>query len=171
MTLNFESVFSSFPMGRDRTVQLFRPMRQKFLNCPWIKEQPDKLKILPQAGMGRDSLSKSGTGRRMGQSLFFCQSPRRDKERDRTITIFPMISCFRRYFPVLERLFLFQNVLFCFRMSFSVLECPSLLLEHRLPFFGFFLESDFVPGRTRTKKVCPRNFAPVLVSAFLFTDN
>ena len=35
------------------------------------KGQLDKLKILPWAGMGRDSLSKSGTEYGTRQSLFF----------------------------------------------------------------------------------------------------
>ena len=42
--------------------------------------QRDNLKILPRAGTGRDSLSKSGTGRGTGQSLFFYQNPGRDRD-------------------------------------------------------------------------------------------
>ena len=51
-----------------------------------------------RAGMGRDSLSKSGMGHGTGQSLFFCQNPGRD--RDGTIAIFFL------WFPVLQHLFL-----------------------------------------------------------------
>ena len=36
--------------------------------------------ILPRAGTGRNSLSKSGTGHGTGQSLFFCQNPVRYAE-------------------------------------------------------------------------------------------
>ncbi len=67
--------------------------------CPGTKGQRDKLKILSRDRTGRDSLSKSGTGRGTGQSLFFCQN----LVQDRTITIF---CCFRTF-------------LSCFRMSFS----------------------------------------------------
>ena len=58
---------------RDGTVQLFGTKGQKFLHCPGIKGQGDKLKILPRDGTGRDSQNsgrdgpgqpKSGTGRR-----------------------------------------------------------------------------------------------------------
>ena len=54
---------------RDRTVQLFGTKGQKFLCCPGTKGQRDKLKILPQDGTGRDSQSKSGTGRGTGQGF------------------------------------------------------------------------------------------------------
>ena len=50
---------------------LFRTKGQKFLHCPGTKGQQDKLKILPWHETGRYSLSKSGTGHGMGQSLFF----------------------------------------------------------------------------------------------------
>jgi hypothetical protein len=97
-------------------VQLFGTKGQKFLHCPGTKGQQDKLKILPWDGTGRDSMSKYGTGRGTGQSLFFCQNPGRDAGRDGTgkSLFFPIISCFRTYlsvlvrtFPVLERPFLF----------------------------------------------------------------
>ena len=46
------------------------------------KGQRDKLNVLLRDGTGQDSLSKSGTGRGMGQSLFFRQSPGREAGRD-----------------------------------------------------------------------------------------
>ena len=103
------------------TVQLFGATVEKFLHCPGTKGHQDKLKILPQDGTSRDSLSKSGTGRRTGQgtrqSLLFCQNPGRDVVREDTgqSLFFSMISCFRTSFPVLERPFMFLNVLSCFR--------------------------------------------------------
>jgi hypothetical protein len=90
----FIRVYTSVSNG---TVQLFGTKGQKFLHCPGTKGQRDKLKILPRDGTG-----------------FFtgCPVPFRD-----TITFnfvhfalhifFPMISCFRTPFPVLEHLFLF----------------------------------------------------------------
>ena len=74
---------------------------EKFLHCPRTKGQWDNLKILPWDGMGRDSLSKSGTG----QSLFFCQNTGWGRDR---------ISFFTTSFPVLQHLFLFCNILFLF---------------------------------------------------------
>ena len=50
-------------------MQLFGTKGQKFLPCPGTKGQRDKLKILPRAGMGQDSQSKSGTGRGTGQDF------------------------------------------------------------------------------------------------------
>ena len=103
------------------TVQLFGATVEKFLHCPGTKGHQDKLKILPQDGTSRDSLSKSGTGRRTGQgtrqSLLFCQNPGRDVVREDTgqSLFISMISCFRTSFPVLERPFMFLNVLSCFR--------------------------------------------------------
>ena len=51
----------------DGTVQLFGTKGQKFLHCPGTEGQRDMLKILPRDRTGRDSLSKSETGRGMGQ--------------------------------------------------------------------------------------------------------
>ena len=130
-------------------MQLFGTKVQKFLHCSRTKGQRDKFKILPQAGTDRDSLSKSGTGPRTGQSLFFS-----------------MISCFRTSFPVLKRPFSILEILSCFRMSFSCL---------RMSFSCFlvFWKSDFCPGifapalvsgqrdnKTR-KYFCPRTSHPL----------
>ena len=65
------------------------------------KGQQDKLKILPQDRTIRDSLSKSGTGRGIGQSLFFCQNLGQDAGQDG-----PTLNFFL-WFSVLEHLFLF----------------------------------------------------------------
>ena len=61
----------AFPTVQDSAI--FGTKGQKFLYCR-TKGQQDKLKILPQDGMGRDSLSKSGTGRGTGQSLYLSKS-------------------------------------------------------------------------------------------------
>ena len=50
-------------------MQLFGTKGQKFLRCPGTKGQRDKLKILPRDRTGRDSQSKSGTGRGTGQGF------------------------------------------------------------------------------------------------------
>ena len=42
--------------------------RSTYLHCPGTNGQRDKLKILSWDGIGQDSLSKSGTGRRTRQS-------------------------------------------------------------------------------------------------------
>ena len=92
-------------------------------------------------------------GREMGQSLFFCQNPgwdagrrmwdmrrdagrdagrdtrqdaRRDAGRNWQHFFFPIISCHRTSFPVLECTFSVLECLSCFRTSFSVLELPFL---------------------------------------------
>ena len=85
----------------------------------------------------------------MGQSLFFCQNPgwdagrgmwdtgqdagrdtrqdaRRDAGRNWQHFFFPIISCHRTSFPVLECTFSVLECLSCFRTSFSVLELPFL---------------------------------------------
>ena len=112
-------------------MQLFGTKGQKFLHCPGTKGQRDKLKIRPWDGTGRDSLSKSRTGRGTGQSLFFCQNPGRDG-------IIAIFSCFSTYFPVLEHTFL------VFERPFAVFECL-------FPVFWFLGESYFVPGRPGTE--------------------
>ena len=129
-------------------MQLFGTKGQKFLHCPGTKGQRDKLKILPRDGTGRDSLSKSGTGRGTGQSLFFS-----------------MISCFRTSFPVLERPFLFWNVLSCFRTSFSCYRtsfyCFGTSFSCFLCSFGKVILSRDVPGQRSLSRdfcscPCPR---------------
>ena len=103
-------------------MQLFGTKVQKFLHCSRTKGQRDKFKILPQAGTDRDSLSKSGTGPRTGQSLFFSMISCFRTSFPVLERPFPVLEhpfpVFERPFPVLEHPFLFWNVLFCFRMSF-----------------------------------------------------
>ena len=59
---------------------------QKFVHCLGTKRQGDKLKILPRAGTGRDSLSKPGIGCDTGQYkiLTACPVPSCRTKRDRT---------------------------------------------------------------------------------------
>ena len=78
------------------------------------------------------SMSKSMTGRRTGQSLFFCQNS--------------IISCFITSFTVLEHTLPFLDCTY-----FSFLEHPILFKNVHFLFFGFFWESDFVPGCPRTE--------------------
>ena len=120
----------------DVTVQLFRKKGQKFLHCPGKKGQRDKLNILLQ-----DSLSKSGTGRRKGRLLFFCQNPGQATGQS---LLFSMISCVRTSFPVLERPFLFQNILFCFETSFF---CFRTSFSCFLCSFEKVILSQDIPGQ------------------------
>ena len=83
-------------------MQLFGTRRLKFLHCPRTKGQRDKLKILPRAGTGRDSLIKI-----------------RDGRQDGTITIFlsKLGTVLEHRFPVLEHPFpLLEHLfpVFCF---------------------------------------------------------
>ena len=116
-------------------MQLFGTSERKFLCCPETKGQRDKLKILPWDGTGLDSLSKSGTGRGTGQSLFFYQNPGRDRDGTGQSLIFPTIFCFRTSFS-------------CLRTSFS---CFFVSLGRR-----------FCPGTFRDRGFCPGTFAPAL---------
>ena len=134
-------------------MQLFGTKGQKFLHCPGTKGQRDKLKILPQDGMGRDSRSKSGTGRGTGQSLFFCQN----QGRDGTVTILEHLFLFENIFS------LFLNVLSCFRTSFPVLERLFSVLERPFPVLGGFFGKWFCPGTSRDRGFCPGIFTPALV--------
>ena len=61
---------------------------------------------------------------------------------------FPIFSCFRTSFPVLD-------YFSCFRTSFPVLERPILFQNVLFLFFGFFWESDFVPGCPRIEEFVP----------------
>ena len=61
-------------------MQLFGTTGQRFLCCPGTKGQQDKLKILPRAGTGRDSLSKSCHG--TGQAGTASHNPGPDRGRD-----------------------------------------------------------------------------------------
>ena len=73
-------------------MQLFRTKGQKILCCPRTKGQWDKLKIMPQDGMGRGSQSKSGPGRGTGQGFDFL--PRDGLGRD-----FDSLSCPVQEYP------------------------------------------------------------------------
>ena len=90
--------------------------------------QRDRLKILPRAGTGRDSLSQSGTGRGTRQSPIFCQNPGRNRDGTGQSLIFPTIFCFRTSFS-------------CLSTSFSCFFVP--------------LGKWFVPGRPRTEGFVP----------------
>ena len=95
--------------------------------------------------------NRTRMGREIGQSLFFCQNPgwdagcgiwdgtqdgtrggTQDRTQDGTrdgignTFFFPIISCHRTSFPVLECTFSVLECLSCFRTSFSVLEFPFL---------------------------------------------
>ena len=111
-------------------MQLFGTKEQKFLY--W---QRDRLKILPRAGTGRDSLSQSGTGWGTRQSPIFCQNPGRDRDGTGQSLIFPTIFCFRTSFS-------------CLRTSFSC--------------FFVSLGRWFCPGTFRDRGFCPGTFAPAL---------
>ena len=66
-------------------MKLFGTKEQKFLHCPRIKGERDKLKILPRDGTDWDSLSKSKTGCRTGwyQILTACSFQSRRTKWDR----------------------------------------------------------------------------------------
>ena len=102
ISINHFSI-NEFSFQRDGTEQLFGAKGQKFLHCPWTKGQRCRLKILPRDGMGRESLSKSGTGR--GTITTFLSKSGMAQGRDGRITICFLVS---------EHLFLFQSVLFLF---------------------------------------------------------
>ena len=84
-------------------MQLFRTKGQKFLRCPGTKGQPDKLKILPKDVTGFFTVCPVPSLDVPGYNQFqFCTL---------NALFFPMISCFRTSFLVLEH-------------TFPVLECP-----------------------------------------------
>ena len=72
------------------------------------------------------------------------QDARRDAGRNWQHFFFPIISCHRTSFPVLECTFSVLECLSCFRTSFSVLELP--FLQGLFPVFFLWGGSDFVPG-------------------------
>ena len=82
-----------------------------------VPGQRDNGTILPWDGTGQDSLSKSRTGGRKGQSLFFCQNPGRDSIYFLSFPVLEHLSCFRTSFPVLERPLSVLGSL-CFSTSF-----------------------------------------------------
>ena len=89
-------------------------------------------------------MSKSGTGRGTGRGNHY---------------FFTMISCFRTSFPVLERPFLFWNVLSCFRTSFSCyrtsFSCFGTSFYCFLCSFGKVILSRDVPGqRNLSRDIC-----------------
>ena len=117
--------------------------------------------------MGRDRTGGDGTGFFTG-----CPVPSRDDPGHNHFQFFPMISCFRTFFPVLEctfpvlertfpvldRPFLFQNFLSCFSMSFSCFRTSFSCFRtsffcFRMSFFLFFvflrkvIVSRDVPGQ------------------------
>ena len=74
------------------------------------------------------------------------------------------------WFPVSEHLFLFWNVLFCFRTSFSCFRTSFSCFGMSFSCFGtsfscFFVPLGrlFCPGTGRDRGVCPVIFAPALV--------
>ena len=118
-TKQFSAIYLFLAEGfqQDGTVQLFVTKGQKCLYYPetmgqaqnlvmgWNRPgQPVKIWDGTQDGTITIFLSKSGTGRGTGQSVFFL----------------PIISCFRNTFSC------FRTYFFCFRTSFSVLKCPFL---------------------------------------------
>ena len=73
----------AFPMGQDSAT-----LWDKGTEVPSLsRDNGTSSKSCHRIGQaGRDNLSKSGTGHKTGQSLFFCQYPGQDTGRDRTIT-------------------------------------------------------------------------------------
>ena len=65
--------------------------------------------------LGRVGIAYQNPGRTWdGTTLFFCQNPGRNRDGTGQSLFFPITSCFRTSFSVLERLFLFKDVLFLF---------------------------------------------------------
>ena len=93
--------------------------------------------FLGQRGNGTSSKSCHGTGR----AGTVCQNMGRDTRRDNHY-FFPIISCFGRFFPVIEHPILCLNISFLFYNVFFL-------------FLVFFWESDFVPGRPGTEEFVP----------------
>ena len=69
-----------FPTGRDSAT--FRDKGTEVPSLSRNKGTTGQAQNLATRREGRDSLSKSGTGRETGQSLFFCQNPGQDAEQD-----------------------------------------------------------------------------------------
>ena len=96
-------------------------------------------------GIEVPSLSRDKGKMRQAQNLAMRRNgPRKPvKIQDGTITIF--LSKFRAgqgrdgTIKIFSYDFLFHNIFSCFRTSFSVLECPFLVLERPSLFFSFFL--------------------------------
>ena len=70
-------------------MQLFGRQGQKFLHCPGMKGQRDKLKILPRDGTGRDGTGRDGI-------LTGCPVPSRDVPRDKITIYFAYLCRFQR---------------------------------------------------------------------------
>ena len=83
---NAGRVILGFLTGRDSAT--FRDKGTEVSLLSWDKGTTGQVKILPRDGTGRDSLSKSGTGRGTGQSLFFCQNPGRDEGQEEQTLFF-----------------------------------------------------------------------------------
>ena len=110
-------------------MQLFGTKGQKFLHCPKTKGRRNELKILPEARTAYQNLGRDKTR----DNQYFSVKIREG-------TGFPVFSCFRTSFPVLEHLL--------------------TVLERLFPFFFFFWESDFVPGQKSLSQdffscICP----------------
>ena len=105
--------------------------------------------------LSRDNGTSSKSCHRMGRAGTACQNPGRDVGLLYHY-FFPIISCFRTSFPVLEHPFLFYNVISCFRMSYFCF---------RVSFSCFLvsLGNWFCPGTSRDRGICPGIFAPALV--------
>ena len=132
---------SLFPTGRDRPT-----FQDKGTDVSSLSRENGTTGQAQNLAMGRDGPGQSvkiWDGTRDGTITTFWSKSRtgRGMRRDNHY-FFPIISCFGRFFPVIEHPILCLNISFLFYNVFFL-------------FLVFFWESDFVPGRPGTEEFVP----------------